>query len=187
MKFATKGLADLFLTFARIGAVSFGGGYAMLPALQREIVDKKHWSTEKELIDCYAIGQCTPGAIAVNTATFIGYQRAGIAGGIAATLGIITPPVLIITLLAHFLTHFAKLPLVMHAFAGIRVCVTVLILDSVVRLGKRSVVDLRCALVFLVILALSLLTSISPALLVILSGIAGFLLYPGSTKGGADA
>jgi chromate transporter len=186
MKIDVKALADLFLTFAQVGSITFGGGYAMLPALQREIVDKKQWSTEEELMDCYAIGQCTPGAIAVNTATFIGYRHAGILGGIAATLGVIAPSILIITLIALFLTQFARLPVIMHAFAGIRVCVSVLILDSVVRLGKRSVVDLRCALVFLVILALSLLTSISPALLVILSGIFGFLLYPGSGKGGAD-
>ena len=94
---------DLFLTFARMGAVTFGGGYAMLPILQREVVEKHGWATEDELMDYYAIGQCTPGVIAVNTATFIGYKINGLSGAVMATAGIIFPSLVIITIIAAFI------------------------------------------------------------------------------------
>ena len=96
-------LLDMFLTFARVGVMTFGGGYAMLPILQREVVEKKQWATEEELMDYYAIGQCTPGVIAVNTSTFIGHKLAGIPGSLAASLGFISPSILIITVIAAFL------------------------------------------------------------------------------------
>ncbi len=179
-----KNLMNLFLIFAQIGATTFGGGYAMLPILQREIVDKRHWATEEELMDYYAIGQCTPGIIAVNTATFIGYRQFGIIGGIMATLGIVFPSIVIITLIALFLTNFADLAIVKHAFAGIRACVCVLILDSVIKLGKKSIVDNRCVIIFLVILGLSLFAPVSPAILIIIAGVAGFLLKPDFKKEG---
>ncbi len=176
-------LLELFTVFAGIGATTFGGGYAMLPILQREVVEKKKWATEEELMDYYAIGQCTPGIIAVNTATFIGNKQAGLIGGIAATLGVVFPSVVIITIIALFLTNFASLSPVRHAFNGIRAAVCVLIFDSVWKLGKKSVIDRRCLLIFLLILGLSLFTSLSPILLVILSGILGFLLKPSSPGG----
>ena len=93
-------LIHLFMAFARIGAFTFGGGYAMLPMLQKEVVEKYHWATEDEIMDYYAIGQCTPGIIAVNTATFVGYKTAGIPGADLATLGMITPSIIIITVIA---------------------------------------------------------------------------------------
>lgn len=102
-------LLDLFLTFARIGGLTFGGGYAMLPILQREVVEKRHWATEEELMDYYAIGQCTPGIIAVNTATFVGQGLAGSIGGIVATLGVVFPSLIIITVIAAFIQNFAHL------------------------------------------------------------------------------
>ena len=173
-----KDLINLFFVFAQIGVTTFGGGYAMLPILQREIVDKRHWATENELMDYYAIGQCTPGIIAVNTATFIGYRQFGIIGGFIATFGLVAPSIIIITTIALFLTNFAELAVVKHAFAGIRVCVCVLILDSVIKLGKKSIIDNRCLLIFLVILGLSLLTPVPPAALIIIAGLAGFLLKP---------
>ena len=105
-------LARLFGTFAKVGVMTFGGGYAMLPILQREIVEDRHWATEEELMDYYAVGQCTPGIIAVNTATFIGQKKAGIAGGIMATLGVVFPSIVIILLIASVLTHFADAPVV---------------------------------------------------------------------------
>ena len=135
-------------------------------------------------MDYYAIGQCTPGIIAVNTATFIGYRQFGIIGGILATIGLVLPSVVIITLIAMFLTNFAEIEFIQHAFAGIRVCVCVLILDSIIKLGKKSIIDNRCIVIFLAILALSLLTPVSPAVLVIAAGIAGFFLKPDSRKGG---
>jgi len=180
-----KELMKLFLIFAQIGGTTFGGGYAMLPILQREIVEKRGWATEDEIMDYYAIGQCTPGIIAVNTATFIGYHQFGIPGGIIATLGLVFPSIVIITAIALFLNNFAELAIVKHAFAGIRVCVCVLILDSVIKLGKKSIIDNRCILIFLVILALSLLTPLPTYLLIIIAGIAGFFLKPAGKEKGA--
>ena len=113
---------DLFLTFARIGGLTFGGGYAMLPILQREVVEKRGWATENELSDYYAIGQCTPGIIAVNVATFIGNKRKGVLGGIIATFGVVFPSLVIITLIAAFLQNFADLEIVKHAFVFGKIC-----------------------------------------------------------------
>lgn len=169
-------LIELFLVFAEMGAVTFGGGYAMLPILQREIVEKRKWATDDELMDYFALGQCTPGVIAVNTATFIGCKMKGWLGGAFATLGVITPSIIIITIIAMFLTNFADLAVVKHAFAGIRACVTVLIIDAVIRLGKKSIKDSRGVIIFLVILGLSLFTKISPVALVLLAGFAGYVI-----------
>ena len=137
--------ADLFLTFAKIGVCTFGGGYAMLPILQRELVEKRGWATEEELSDYFAIGQCTPGIIAVNTATFVGHSRKGAAGGVVATLGLVFPCLVIIMLIAAFLQNFAEQPVVVHAFNGVRACVCALILSSVLKLRKSTVVDRRRA------------------------------------------
>ncbi len=171
-------LLDLFLSFARIGLFTFGGGYAMLPMLQREVVERRGWATEEELMDYYAIGQCTPGIIAVNTATFIGYKQFGIPGGILATLGVVSPSIVIITIIAAFLKNFADLAVVKHAFAGIRAVVCILILDSVLKLGKKSIKDTFCWIIFLVILGLSLFTDLSPIWLVLLAGAAGYIFKP---------
>ena len=127
---------DLFGTFAKVGVMTFGGGYAMLPILQREVVENKGWATDEELVDYFAIGQCTPGIIAVNTATFVGQKQRGVVGGIVATLGIVFPSLLIITVLAGVINSFSHLDWVQHAFAGIRVCVCVLIFNAVVKLLK---------------------------------------------------
>ncbi|MCI8510689.1 MAG: chromate transporter [Lachnospiraceae bacterium] len=167
---------DLFLTFARIGGLTFGGGYAMLPILQREVVEKRGWATEEELMDYYAIGQCTPGIIAVNTATFIGQKTGGIMGGIIATLGVVFPSLIIISVIAAFIQNFADLAVVQNAFAGIRVCVCVLIFNAVVKLWKKSVVDKRTLVIFLLITAGSVLTDLSPILFVIAAGAVGILL-----------
>lgn len=167
---------DLFLTFARIGGLTFGGGYAMLPMLQREVVEKRGWATEEELMDYYAIGQCTPGIIAVNTATFVGQSTAGIIGGIVATLGVVFPSLVIITLIAAFLQNFADLPLVQNAFAGIRVCVCVLVFNAVLKLWKKSVVDKKTLIIFLVVSIGSFCFDIAPAIFVVLTAIAGIIL-----------
>ena len=133
-----KLLWDLYRAFFTIGGLTFGGGYAMLPMLEREIVNKHKWSTNEELLNYFAIGQCTPGIIAVNTATFVGYKTKGIAGGIAATLGVISPSIVIIVLIAMLLENFMDIVWVQHAFAGIRVAVCALIVSSVVKLAKGS-------------------------------------------------
>ena len=169
-------LMDLFFTFARIGGLTFGGGYAMLPMLQKEVVEKRGWATEEELMDYYAIGQCTPGIIAVNTATFVGQKTAGISGGIFATLGVVFPSLIIITIIAAFIQNFAHLAIVQNAFAGIRVCVCVLIFNAVVKLWKKSVIDKPTFAVFILVLLGSALTSLSPVVFIILAALFGIIV-----------
>ena len=183
-----------------MGVMTFGGGYAMLPILQREVVENKGWATDEELTDYFAIGQCTPGVIAVNTATFIGQKRLGIIGGIVATLGVVFPSLIIIAALAGVITTFSHLAWVQHAFAGIRVCVCVLIFNAVLKLLKKSVIDKRTTVIFLLvfnavlklwkgavkdvwglviflaILALSVFTKLSPIIYVLAAAVAGLLI-----------
>lgn len=169
-------LAELFIAFARIGAFTFGGGYAMLPMIKREIVEKHHWASEQEVLDYFAIGQVTPGIIAVNTATFIGYKMAGVAGGVAATVGVIFPSVVIISIVAAFFTSFADLPVVAHAFNGIRACVCVLILSAVYDMAKKSVIDFPTAIIFIAVAAAAAMNIISPFFLVVISGAFGVVI-----------
>lgn len=178
-----KLLWELFVTFAKMGAITFGGGMAMLPILQREVVENKHWATEEEMVDYYAIGQCTPGIIAVNTATFVGQKQAGVAGGIAATLGVVFPSLVIITILAGLITNFSHLAWVQNAFAGIQVCVCILIFNAVVKLLKKSVVDKRTAVIFVLVLAGSVALSVSPVWFVLVSALAGIVLKGLEVKG----
>lgn len=174
-KATMKELFDLFVTFAKIGGFTFGGGYAMLPILQREVVEKRGWATEEELMDYYAIGQCTPGIIAVNTATFIGYKFKGIIGGIVATLGCIAPSIVIITIITAFLQNFASYPVVQHALSGIRICVCALIIQAIIKLGKKSIVDYPTATIALAVLLLSLFTKVTAVILVIGAAILGII------------
>ena len=169
-------LWNLFITFAKVGVMTFGGGMAMLPILQREVVQNKDWATDEELTDYFAIGQCTPGIIAVNTATFIGQKQRGVLGGVVATLGMVFPSLVIITALAGLITNFAHVAWVQHAFAGIRVVVCVLILNAVVKLWKSAVHDVWGALLFAAVLAATLLTDLSPVVYVLLSAVAGIVI-----------
>ena len=171
-----KELFDMFFTFAKVGAMTFGGGYAMLPILQREVVENKGWATDEELTDYFAIGQCTPGIIAVNTATFIGQKQKGFWGGIAATLGVVFPSIVIITLLAGVIDAFSHLTWVQHAFGGIRVCVCVLIFNAVVKLWKSAVKDKWALGIFLCVLAASLLLDLSPVVYVLFAAVAGIVI-----------
>lgn len=165
--------AELYLTFARIGAVMFGGGYALLPILQRELAEKRGWVTEEELVDCYAVAQCTPGAIAVNVATYAGAKRGGALGGAAATLGVISPAIVIITVIALGLRRFAEYEAVRHALAGINVAVTALIAGAVVKLWKTNVRGLAPALIFAAALLLTLFTRWSPVWLTLAAALVG--------------
>lgn len=169
-----KKLLKLFFVFAKIGAVTFGGGYAMLPILQREIVEKEKWATDEELLDYYAIGQCTPGVIAVNTATFIGSKCMGVIGGITATLGVIFPSVVIITILAAFISNFAEYQIVQYAMSGIRVCVCALVLSAVCSLWKKAVTDRFAMIIFAVCLIIAVFETISTAVIVIAAGAVGY-------------
>lgn len=171
-----KILWELFYCFAVIGASTFGGGYAMLPALQREVVEKRGWATEEELMDWYAIGQCTPGVIAVNTATFVGEKQAGALGAIVATLGMVFPSFVVISIIAAFIQGFADISAVQNAFVGIRACVCVLIFNAVVKLWKSSVIDWKCIFIFAVVFLGSIFLNLSPVLYVLLAGFAGFVI-----------
>ena len=166
----------MFLTFAKVGVMTFGGGYAMLPILQREVVENKGWATEEELVDYFAIGQCTPGVIAVNTATFIGQKLKGTWGAIFATLGVVFPSLIIISLLAGVIEAFSHLTWVQNAFGGIRVCVCVLIANAVVKLYKKAVVDVPTFIIFLIVAAGSVFLSLSPVIFVLIAAIAGIIL-----------
>lgn len=168
-----KELWQLFSTFCRIGGFTFGGGYAMLPMLQSEVVDRRGWATEDEILDYFAIGQCTPGIIFVNTATFVGYRKKGVCGAIAATLGSVFPSVLIVMLIAAVLSNFAELPVVQHAFGAIRVVVGVLIANAVIAMWKKSVVDKLCALVAVAAFLLSVILSLSPIWIVLAAALLG--------------
>ena len=171
-----KLLIDMFITFAKVGVMTFGGGYAMLPILQREVVENKKWATEEELVDYFAIGQCTPGVIAVNTATFIGQKTKGILGGIIATLGVVFPSIIIISLLAGVINTFSHIAWVQDALAGIRVCVCVLILNAVIKLSKKSIVSISTFILFLLGTLARPLTDLSPVIFVVLAALAGIVI-----------
>lgn len=171
-----KELIDLFITFVKVGGLTFGGGYAMLPILQKEVVEKHNWATDTELMDYYAIGQCTPGVIAVNTATFIGQKVKGTLGGIIATLGVIMPSLIIIISIAAFISNFSHLMIVKNAFAGVRVSVCVLIINAVIKLWKSSVVDKPTLIIFICVFLGSALTNLSPIIFIAITAISGIVI-----------
>ena len=179
-----KELLSLFLTFAKVGVMTFGGGYAMLPILQREVVENKGWATDEELTDYFAIGQCTPGIIAVNTATFIGQKLKEKIGGLMTTLGVVFPSIVIITLLAGVIDAFSHLVWVQHAFAGVRVCVCVLIFNAVLKLWKSAVKDRWALGIFLVVFLGAVFLDVSPVVFVLFAAAAGIII---KTLGGKKA
>lgn len=168
-----KILLQLFSAFFRIGLFTFGGGYAMLPMIQKEIVEKYHWATDDEILNYFAIGQCTPGVIAVNTASFIGYKKSGVKGAAVATFAIVLPSLLIITTIAAFLKNFAEFEAVKKAFAGIRVAVAVLVSSAVIKLWKSGIKDKFGIAVFIVALGIQLIFGISPIIIIIAAIICG--------------
>lgn len=171
-----KKLFKLFAAFAKIGVMTFGGGLTMLPMLTREIVDKRKWSTEEELLDYYAVGQCTPGIIAVNTATFIGYNHAGILGGIFATVGMVTPSILIILAVAAVLQRFMEYQIVASALMGIRAVVCALLMHTVITLGRKSLVDIITAMIFIIGIVCTFIFDLPPVLIVFIGGIIGTIV-----------
>lgn len=180
-------LFSLFISFAKIGVMTFGGGMAMLPMLQREVIDKRKWATMEEMTDYYAIGQCTPGIIAVNTATFVGNKCAGIAGGIVATLGVVFPSLVIITFLATVIERFSHLAIVQSAFSGIQVAVCVLIINSMMKLKKISVIDRLTQIIFFAVLFISIFSNITPVAFVLLAALAGIMATKTGRKDAKDS
>ncbi len=166
-----KELLKLFLIFAKIGSFTFGGGYAMLPMIQREIVDKNGYATEQEVLDYYAIGQLTPGVIAVNVATFIGMKRKGLIGAAFATLGVVFPSIVIITVIALVLRNFMDITWVQYAFSGIRVAVIALIVKTVITVTKKGIVDTFTGILFGLALILGLIFDISSVMVVLICAV----------------
>jgi chromate transporter len=160
-----------------MGVLTFGGGYAMIPVVERELIKKRGWIDMDEVMNYYTIAQITPGIIGVNLSTFVGYKRKGPLGGVLATLGFILPGVFLITVIAIFLVNFADLPVVRHAFTGIRVAVCALIVDTVVKLLRGVFKNKRAVALYLIVFALSAVWSLSPMLLIIASGLLGLLVF----------
>ena len=175
----------LFLSFAYIGAFTFGGGYSMLPMFQRELVEKNGWLTAAEMTEFFSISQCLPGVIAVNTSVFVGYRQKGVTGGIAAALGVASPSVIIILIIAAFITSFADMPLVQNAFAGLRVCVSVLILNTVIKLWKQAIADRLAILIFAAVFLFSVFSSLPAAIMIVAAGAAGIAISALRKAGGA--
>lgn len=170
-----KEYLELVATFFKIGIMTFGGGYAMLPMIQREVVEKHGWATEEEILNYYAIGQCTPGVIAVNTATFIGDSRKGVLGGFLATLGVVLPSLIIISVIAAVLNNFAEIAAVQHALAGIRVAVVVLVGYSVWKLMKSGVKGSFGWIIFVLTFLVSAIFGLSPVVIVVAAAAAGLI------------
>lgn len=170
-----KEYLELYWAFFRIGGLTFGGGLSMLPMLKYELVEKKKWVDEDTLLDCYAVGQCTPGIIAVNTATYVGYIKKGLSGAIAGTAGMITPSIVLITLLSMFLRNFLDNVWIQHALMGIRGVVCALMLNTVISLAKKSLVSPLCVAIGVVAMILALLTNIPTVLIVFLAAVLGIL------------
>ncbi|MCL1927644.1 MAG: chromate transporter [Treponema sp.] len=172
-----KEYLELIWTFIRIGAVTFGGGYAIVPVLEKELIHGKCWITMDEVMDYYTIAQITPGLIAINISTFIGYKRKGLPGGIAATIGFIIPGVTLMTIISVFIGRFAEFETVQHAFAGIRVAVGALILNTILRLIKGFFNDSKSIAIFIIAFALSAILGQSPVFIILGAGFLGWLLY----------
>ncbi len=177
-------LLQLFWSFFKIGGLTFGGGLAMLPMLEHELVEKRDWISQDELLDCYAIGQCTPGIIAVNTATFVGYKKRKVAGGIFATLGMVCPSLIIITLVASVLNAFMNNEIFIHALNGIRGVVCALLINTVVNLGRKSLKSKMTWGIFIVVMIVSFFLKVPTVLLVVVAAVFGivFDLITGKKK-----
>ena len=170
-----KTLLDLFISFMKIGAFTFGGGYAMLPMIQKEIVQNRNWVTEEEVLDYFAVAQCTPGVIAVNTATFVGHKIKGVLGGIVATIGVVFVPVIIISTIAMALKSFSHIKVVSDALWGIRIAVCATITVSVVGLIKKSVKKKLGKILFLIAALIGIIFDFTPIFTVIGAGIIGIV------------
>lgn len=168
-------MLEMFWTFFKIGLFTFGGGYAMLPLLKAEIVDKHSWASEEELMNYFSIGQCTPGIIAINVSTFIGYKMFGKIGAVVATAGMVTPSLIIIILAASVLQAYMHNEYLEQAFAGIRIGVTALIADTVWGMRKKAITDGYGVGAFLIAVTLLMWLNISAVIVVCAAAVGGWL------------
>ena len=180
-----KEIFELFLIFAKIGAFTFGGGYAMLPMIKRELVENRGYATEEEILDYYAIGQLTPGVIAVNVATFVGYKRKGVLGGIMATLGVVAPSVIIITLIAALITNFQDIAIVSSALSGIRLAVIAMIVKILTGVAKKGIIDIVTLIIAIVTFAVMMFGL--PAAIISVASILVGIVFKTIKEGGKKA
>lgn len=176
MKSKFRELVELYLAFLKIGAFTFGGGLAMMPIMQRELIEKRGWITEEELIDYFAIGQSTPGIIAVNVATFVGYKKLGWFGGIIGTLGVVTPSWVIIMLLAGAISSIDKYPMAQKALHGINVAVAALLTSVIVKFSKKTIKSVWNAVFMLLAFALIYFLKVQSVWIIVSALIIGSLL-----------
>jgi chromate transporter len=176
MNASLKTLWELFSIFFKIGLCTFGGGIAMLPILERELVEKRNWVESNELLDYFAIGQSTPGIIAVNVATFVGYKRAKILGGCIATFGMVCPSLIIITLIALFISNFADIVWVQKALVGINVAVAAILTSAVFSFSKKSVKNVFGFFLLLVSFVLIFVFNVGTIWIILGSALLGVLL-----------
>jgi len=177
---------ELLWAFIVIGATAFGGGYAVMPVLDRELVKKRGWITMEEVLDFYTIAQITPGIIIVNVSTFVGYKRKGVLGGLVATLGLVIPGISIMLIISLFVKRLAEYPVVQHALAGIRLAVCALILDTTIKLVKGFFKNYKSVIICIAAFALSAAFSLSPVAIILGAGVAGFLLYAPKRKAAGE-
>lgn len=175
-------LLDLYISFFKIGLFTFGGGLAMIPMLEKEIVDKRNWCSTEEIMNYYAVGQCTPGIIAVNTATFVGYKYRGVLGGIMTTLGVITPSLLIITLIATFLKNFATNEIVIKALKGLGAGVCGVIVPAIIKMFKVSIKSTTLAIIAIVSFSAVEFLKVPVYIIVILGIVTGLIMTKWSLK-----
>lgn len=173
-----KFLWEIFITFFKIGAFTFGGGYAMLPLIEHEVCSNKRWVSEEDIVDVLAVAQSVPGAIAINSSTFIGYKIAGLRGAFAATLGTVLPSFLIILVLAGFLLKYSDNVILNKVFYGIRAVVVALIGSAVFKLGKKSISDILTLIIAIVAFLLLIIFDFHPIFTIIAGGLFGILVYP---------
>lgn len=178
-------LLELFVSFFKIGLFTFGGGYAMLPLIEKELVEKKQWISQDELLEMFIISQMTPGTIAINASTFIGNRRSGKLGGFVASLGIIFPSLIIITLIFKFGENSFDNPIISSIFLGIRACIIGLICSSVIKIFKQSFLSIFSYILFIGAFILLLLFKINPIILILCGGVLGAFLafiFPNKIK-----
>lgn len=169
-------LFDLYFSFAKIGTFTIGGGLAMMPMMQKELIEKRHWITEEDLIDYYAVGQSTPGIVAVNVATFVGFRQVGIIGGIFATLGMVTPSLVIIMILAKFINSISDYPIAQKALRGINVAVAALMTSVIVKFAKKTIKKFTNAIFMLISFSLVFFLKVPSFYIILVALIIGVIL-----------
>lgn len=177
MKQEKTTLFELYISFFKVGLFTFGGGLAMLPIIEREVVNNKKWASYEELLDYYAVSQSTPGIIMVNVSTFIGYKERGLIGGIISTLGVVSPSLIIITLIASLIENFASISYVQSALKGIAAGISAIMISSLIKLGKTSIIDILSVALCIIGFVISYFTKLNIIYAVVFGIAVGIIKY----------